>query len=125
VYQQKQRHGFLAVYLGSLLAFAVIGTAYDVVVALAYTRDIPFHDRWTYLVSVLSGALGVVFLVALLRWKKWGFYGFVLLCTADLGFRWTSFGYPMRDAVSTFVALVVLCVALQVGGERQGWKQLD
>jgi hypothetical protein len=49
----------------------------------------------------------------------------VLLCTADLGFRWTSFGYPLRDAVVTFAALIVLCVALQIDGERQAWKQLE
>ena len=64
-------------------------------------------------------------LLALFRWKKWGFCGFVLICTANLGFRWTGFGYPMRDVLFTFAALVVLCVALQIGGERQGWKQLE
>jgi hypothetical protein len=113
------------VYLGALLFLGVIGSVYDLLVVLVYAREIPLHDRWTYLAAILSGALGVVCLLALLRWKKWGFYGFVLLCTADLGFRWTSFGYPERDALFTFAALVVLCVALQIGGERQGWKQLE
>jgi hypothetical protein len=113
------------VYLGSLLILGVIGSVYDLLVVLVYAREIPLPDRWAYLAATLSGALGVACLLALFRWKKWGFYGFVLLCTADLGFKWTSFGYPMRDALFTFAALVVLCVALQIGGEHQGWTQLE
>lgn len=123
--QQKHRHGFLAVYLGSFLFLGVFGSLYDLLVVLVYAREIPLHDRWVYLAAILSGALGVVCLLALFRWKKWGFYGYVLICTANLGFRWTSFGYPTRDVLFTFVALVVLCVALQIGGERQAWKQLE
>lgn len=112
-------------YLGSLLFLTVIGSVYDLLVVLVYAREIPFHDRWIYLAAILSGALGVVCLLALFRWRRWGFYGYVLLCTANLGIPCTTFGSRMRDALATFALLVVLCVALQIGGERQGWKQLE
>lgn len=112
-------------YLGLLLTLSVIGSVYNLLVLLVYVRELPLHHRWLSLAAILCNALSAVCLLALFWWKKWGFYGYLLLSVAALAIPWTTFGSLMRDAVATFVMLVVLCVTLQVGGERQGWKQLE
>ncbi|GAA0346327.1 hypothetical protein GCM10010151_39950 [Actinoallomurus spadix] len=113
------------VYLGTLLTFSIVGLAYDVVVLLWNAGRIPLHAQWICLAAMASDVIGVVCLLALCRWKKWGFYGYALLCAADLGFSRAIVGHLVRENVLTFAVLVGLCVALQIGGERQGWKQLE
>ncbi|MCO5970029.1 hypothetical protein [Actinoallomurus soli] len=123
--QRKPPHGFLVVYLGALLTFSIVWVAYDVVMMLLWTGKTLLHSGWIDVAALAFDVIGVVCLLALCRGKKWGFYGYVLLCTAELGFEWTIVGYSRRDLVFTFAVLVGLCLALQVGGERQGWKQLE
>jgi len=76
------------------------------------------------------GIANVVFSVALLRWKKWGFFGLVgtsiLLVVNNLILMRIN-RVPLGRGRVPFIllAVVILYAALQVGKEKRGWTQLE
>ena len=86
-------------------------------------RQLPSFPDWAIPVLIACGLLNIVFAVALLGWKKWGFYGFgvmsilifVVNIAAGLG----------AQSVPGLIGIVVLYAVLQIGGERNTWKQLE
>jgi hypothetical protein len=60
------------------MAFAVIGiitTLLAIILAVAVGVTLTGLGWVLLWVSVLQGILAIVFLVAIWRWKRWGFYG--------------------------------------------------
>jgi hypothetical protein len=78
---------------------------------------IPFLPKWALPVLSICAILNVVFAIALLRWKRWGFIGFV--ATAIL-----TFVVNVNIRVSFFQALLgligvaVLYAVLQIGDKE-------
>lgn len=125
VYQQKQRHGCLAVYLALVIGIGAVISVFNLLELVAYRKYILPDERWLYVASGLSAAASAACGIALFQWKKWGFYGLVLLALVNTSLKLIIFDYSLGYVVAGFVGLVVLCAALQVGGEREGWKQLE
>jgi hypothetical protein len=75
------------------------------------------------LMGVLS-ALNLVFAVALLQWKKWGFYG--CCAVAVLAFIVNlSAGLGVGPSLLGLVGIAALYGVLHIGGDRKAWPQLE
>jgi hypothetical protein len=117
----KQRHGCATAYLILMIVVnAVVGLQNF---RLGIGGNVaPAMPNWPFPVLGLFGVLNVVFAVALLRWKKWGFYGFVAcaIVVAVINFMFTGLG-----ALLGLTGVAVLYAVLQIGGKRSVWSQLE
>jgi hypothetical protein len=84
-------------------------------------------------VSGCIGIANVIFSIALLRWKKWGFFGWVgtsiLLVVDNLIFINTHRAHlslvTLARVPLPMLYVVILYVLLQIGNEKRGWTQLE
>ena len=63
-------------------------------------------------------------LIALFKWKKWGFFVAIAVGIAA-SFVNVAVGLPVAQAFGGLIWLLILYGVLQIGGERKGWSQLD
>jgi hypothetical protein len=113
-----------------LIILETIVVIYDVRLILALGRladafGVSLFANWRTIFLVLvtvAYAVDIVAPVALLQWRKWGFWyvcgltGFAFI--ADL-----VIGDPFK-AVMSLVALGILYGMLQIGGQKRVWPQL-
>jgi len=125
----KQRHGCLTAYL----IFMIIANSLVTLVYLPRPNyqlilfDI-VHLYWTrafvWPVLIVAGIFNVVCAVALLRWKKWGFWGFAV-SSVIIFFVNLFIGLDIWPALVGLLGLPILYGVLQIGKEDKGWPQLD
>lgn len=65
----------------------------------------------------------IVFAVALLRWRKWGFFGFVVT-TAISVFVHMSMGMGIVRSLYGFAGIAILYGVLEIGGANKAWGRL-
>jgi hypothetical protein len=120
----KQRHGCLTAYL----VFMIIANSATALIYLVGAEDIrrkiPNIPEWSFPVLIAGTILNLVFAIALLRWKKWGFWGFVATAVV-LFFVNLSLGFALGPALVGLLGVAILYGVLHIGKERQGWSQLD
>lgn len=67
----------------------------------------------------------VVFAIAMLNWKKWGFYAFALTSTAMFLVN-LMIGVNIFASIFFYVAgLGILFGLLNIGCEKKAWNQMD
>jgi hypothetical protein len=117
----KQRHGCLTAYL-TLLLVANMATA--IIYLSSLSTDAPQRlPKSMILILGISTVLNMVFAVALFKWKKWGFYGFIGT-TIIAGIVNLSLGIGPLSLLG-FSGIPILYGILRIGNERAGWHQLD
>lgn len=115
--EAKSRHGCATAFL-YFMVIANSLVAVNIVVFLVRAR-VPVAAHWRVVLVVLN----VLFLVALLRWKRWGFYGIAVTVSLAAAINFLSEG--LREALLGLVGLAVLYGVLQIGGKRSTWSQLE
>jgi len=121
---EKQRHGFLTAWLVILIAGNSLAIVTNLLAVLAFKQDFQIDSGWVFMVLVVGGVLNIFFAIALFRWEKWGFYGFI--ATTILAFLVSSsFGASRFQAYCGLIGLAVLFAALQSGNGNKAWKQLE
>ena len=68
--------------------------------------------------------LSLIGVIGLFRWKMWGFFALFLSAIGSTIFA-VMMGQGPLATVGTPLSIVVLFIALKVGGEHSGWDQLD
>jgi hypothetical protein len=118
----KQRHGCLTAWLAlSIIVNALTALIYVVLVLFGRKMVAP---AWATFALAIVCFANVLFAIALLRWKKWAFFGFLgatilaLVINLRIGIR------PIFASVG-LVGIIILYAALQIGGEGKGWNQLE
>lgn len=76
------------------------------------------------MVLAVLAAANALFAFALLRWKKWGFFGITASALVALVVN-LVIGINPGLAFSGLVGVALLYALLQIGGERKAWTQLD
>jgi hypothetical protein len=124
----KKRHWLLTTYLifsisilsimFFMLRFKVAGSAIE------FTHKFPNVPQWVYYALRLDILLHIVSLIALFRWKKWGFYGAVAACIVSVIINLIMDGEIGEDLLG-LLGIAILYGVLQIGGERKGWVQLE
>ena len=120
----KQRHAFLTAYLVlgiTLNSFAMLDYLFRSVLNRPDFSGVP---AWELIVVPIPPFFYIVCLIAILNWKKWGFYGviaaFILTFVIDL-----TMGIYGSGVFWGFVHIALLYGVLQIGGDKKGWTQLE
>jgi hypothetical protein len=119
----KQRHGCLTTWL----VLMIIANSLTALIYLLDKNAIKpnLHaPAWSRLALAVIGMANLVFSIALLRWKKWGFFGIVGTSILTLFVNLRN-GVNPGFAVFGLTGVVMLYTLLQIGKDRKGWTQLE
>jgi hypothetical protein len=129
VTEPKQRHGCLTVWLifmifgNSLTALiyslGVIEEAYREVL-----QEIPNAPVWLFLSMGVVPLFNIGCVIALFRWKKYGFWGICASMFVASILNLTA-GFGGGSFLVGLIPIVVLYGVLQIGQKNKGWPQLD
>jgi len=124
VIHEKERHGCLTAYL----ALAIIANSATALLylfgAAAIKRSTPNIPDWAFPVLIVLVLFNLACAIALLRWKKWGFWGLIVSAVVTLGINLTI-GLGLSSAIVGLLGVVILYGVLQIGKDNRGWPQLD
>ena len=113
---KKKRGGCLTAWL-ILILIANLWIANNHFISLRPDSLLPI-PQWVIFILMVGSILNIVFAVAILRWKRWGVYGFgviaIVLFIIDL-----TTGRPLYIAPLGLVGIIVLLILL-----RPVWKYL-
>jgi len=87
-------------------------------------RNVPTMPPWAFPVLILMGIFNLVCAIALFRWKKWGFWGFVASALVTF-FLNLTIGLGLGSAFFGLLGVAILYGVLHIGKEEKGWSQLD
>lgn len=120
----KQRHGCLTAWL----IFMIVSNSIFSLVYLfgsAYIRkSYPNAPEWAMGVLTLSCIFNLVCSIALYKWKKWGFWGFVVTTAIGLWMN-SMFGMTIVQKILGLSGVFLLYGVLRIGKENKGWPQLE
>jgi hypothetical protein len=122
---QAARHGCLTAWLILLIVVNSLGAIVCVIQSYRMTSFYPATTFWylpVMLAALLLNVLGLVCAVALLRWKKWGFYGYLILKVIDI-----VGGLLLGNALAPLgvVGVAILLGLLHMGGPNKAWYNLE
>lgn len=117
----KQRHGCLTAWL----IFMIIANSISALVYLIDPDMVqPGASEWMFLLLAFVGAFNVMCAIALLQWKKWGFYGFCLMAVIAC-FINISMGLGIVSLIYAPIPVGVLFGMLNMGKEKKAWPRLE
>lgn len=119
----KRRHGCLTAWLILLIVANSLSALMYLFAKNLIMNAAPSAPEWTFPVYAGLGIVNVICAIALARWKKWGFYGFVATTLAGLVLNLVV-GVEAVQVVSGLLGVVILFGVLQIGRENKGWPQL-
>lgn len=124
VLQEKERHGCLTAYL----VLAIIANSATALIylfgAAAIKRGAPNMPDWAFPVLIVLVLFNLACAIALLRWKKWGFWGLVGSAVVTLGVN-LAIGLGLSSAIVGVLGVILLYGVLHLGKDNKGWPQLD
>ena len=137
----KERHGCLTAFLAFLILMSSIGAA-DACINIYRLHHQVYGDSnvitpaWYSVIIILSSVANLLCVIALITWKKWGFWGYIIsnLILAIISFFVHTNNLPgfMGGLVLMGVNMLggvimvgLLYMALQMGNKEKGWKKLS
>jgi hypothetical protein len=122
--QEKKRHGCLTAYLVVAIILNSATALLYLFGAAAIKRSSPHIPDWAFLVLIALVLFNLACAIALLRWKKWGFWGLVASAAVTLGVN-LRIGLGFSSAIVGLLGVILLYGILQIGKDNKGWPQLD
>ena len=121
---EKKRHGCLTAWL-VLMIVANSVTALLYLVGFNFVKDrLPNIPNWSILLFAILAAFNVVCAIALFKWKKWGFWGFLINSVIALCVNFYV-GLGIGNSLTGMLGIEMLYIILQIGKENKGWPQLE
>jgi len=121
--ESRVRHGCLTTFL-VLMIIANAGTVLTYTFGSALVRQTnPNMPSWALGVLTLGGLLNLVFAIALLKWKKFAFFGFVGTSVV-VAFVNLASGLSIGSVILGLAGIGVLYWVLRMG-TPDGWSQLE
>ena len=119
---RSTRHGCLVAVIGTFGIASIIWLIH-------YLSDVDLSSYlwWWY---IFLGASNIVFLYALLKWKKWGFWGILgTSLISSIIFLFVTLiyahsGVGISVGILIFILVGLLFIALQMGGSHKAWNKL-
>ena len=124
VNQAKHRHGCATAFLVLMIvANSLIALFYVFGGSLA-ARTFRGSASWGLPILLFVAVLEVVSAIALWRWKKWGFFGFMILAVVAFIVN-LVIGFSFLQCAFGLVGPAILYWTLQMGKEKNTWRQLE
>ncbi len=122
--EAKQRSVYLTTWLVLLLVCYMMAAAFYLIASLAMGHGMISAPPWLFpvLFVVAIGNAGCAY--ALFLWKKWAFYGFLVMAAVSIAANLIN-GASVFRASLALVPAAVLFILLHVGSEDSGWEQLE
>lgn len=119
----KQRHGCLTAWLTIMIILnSIISLVY--MASAAGASSALRLPTFALLLLSLVGIANVACAIALFKWRKAGFYGFI--GTSAVAFVVNlSIGLGIVPSLLGLGGVGMLYGVLQIGNEQSGWRQLD
>lgn len=122
--ERKERHGCLTIQL----ILMIVASLYSALINLgAWVLPVPEFlatKVWALPILAVSSLLGVVFAIALFRWKKWGFWGFVAVASFNFILN-LILGLGIVASLPGLLGIALLYGVLHIGATNAGWPQLE
>lgn len=122
--KQKKRHGCLTIWLAFMLFSNSIGILTYIFANSTVRESYPNAPLWVFPMLTIGGILNIIFIIALFRWKKWGFWGSIVTYVISFGVN-LLVGLNITQALFGLSGLAILFGVLQIGKEHKGWSQLE
>lgn len=122
--ESRQRHGCLTAWL-ILMIITNSLTAYSYLFSSDAIRKIfPNIQNWIFPAVIVLAICNVVCAIALWKWKKWGFVGFLLSSIIAFAIN-LMIGLQTIYAILGLLGVAVLYGLLHIGRENKAWELLD
>ncbi len=110
---EKKRGGCLTAWLIFMLIANSL-TALYYLVSLAIGEGLPGIPQWAKYILAVGCILNIVFAVAILRWKRWGVYGFGFVSIVAFIFNLAT-GLPIFNPIAALglVGIIVLVILVR------------
>ena len=121
--QPPQRHGCLTAWLIFML-IANAATAIVTPLSIAGMRQAGLQPSAIGIgVIVVCAIANIAFAIALFRWQRWGFYGFIATSAIALITN-LSLGVGIGPSLFGLIGIALLYWVLNMGGTNKAWPHL-
>lgn len=122
----KQRHGCVTAWLVLMLVVNSLTALLYLFFSDMVTSALPAEVSPSLILALgLVGIANVVFAVLLLRWKKIGFWGFLITSVATLLIN-MNMGVSIVQSMFGLVGIAILYGILQIKGNgKSAWENLE
>lgn len=125
-FESKERHGCVTAWLVMMIVVNSITSCIYFFAGDKFTQHSPVKISSGMLIMIgILGVANVIFSIFLLKWRKLGFFGFVVTSLAALIIN-ISLGLGPLSAIFGLLGVVLLYGILQIKqGNRSTWEQLE
>jgi hypothetical protein len=121
--EEKKRHGCLTAWLVLIIIFDLIFVALYFFFSEFLVQSRPSLPLWSMPAMVILVLFDLACVIALFRWKRWGFWG--MCCVTNLAAAVNiALGMRIDIILEGFIGIIVVFILLQIG-KKSGWEQLD
>ncbi len=118
----SHRHVFLAIWLWFIIIINIIGSILYFLMADIFAEKINLPAGLSYLMGIF-GLCNCVAAIALWKWKKWGFWLYVIATIVGTIIICVYLN-SLSSIITSVISILILYWALQVGKENKAWKYL-
>ncbi len=124
--QPKQRHGCVTAWLILLILVNSLTAISYLFAGGLIAQNIPGEiSRSMMIILALMGIANVIFAVLLFKWRKIGFWGFLLTSIVALAIN-LNIGMSIGQSLLGLVGIILLYAVLQIKKDQvSAWNQLD
>jgi len=87
-------------------------------------QNLPGIPSWALVVMGVFALFNLACAIALFKWKKWGFWGFLVSSAVVLTVN-LCLGLGIGHSLLGLTGIALLYGVLQIGQENKGWPQLE
>jgi hypothetical protein len=121
---RKERHGCLTAWLIAMAVMSIFAAIVYLVAAGFFLALLPEASTWMICGLAALAIINIGLAIALSNWKKWGFWAYCATSAAAFAIN-LAMGTGLGPSFMGLLGVVILFVALQIGGARKGWPQLE
>jgi|WetSurMetagenome_2_1015567.scaffolds.fasta_scaffold499741_1 hypothetical protein len=117
----RQMHGCLTIWLWMIIILNITGVIITVVKP-SQLGDVVLPS-WYLPVALTDTALVILFALALLKWRAWGFWGLVAMEGISVLIAIAESG-DYTSIIGGVIGVTLLVMLLHLGGENKAWNHL-
>jgi hypothetical protein len=122
--EPKSRHGCVTAWLVLIIVLNALFTLAVHLLRQRFPNLVPPGESWQIPVSLALCLANIVCAVALLNWKRWGFYGICAISATAVGIN-LYLHASMGQIVGGVIPPLILLIVLQFGDRKTTWSQLE